>query len=683
MRRLLLRLFPWIPSPGLGSKIFWAVLALTLVAVTLMAVVVDRLAGKILRERVERELALRADRTVREISLYLEEQSSEAVGLAQVQTVKEVLAALDRGDIPAFERARAEAEEFLLAYQGHKKPIQAIRLVDAGGFVLLKIKEGAIVPHRIAHPGKPVWGVFHVEGKDSFRMAISQPEASTWLSNFELGKEDPVAAEFCPAMFRYSTPLFDGRPGDGRGTAPADGASPGGGGRRLGVLIVNFWGEKIGEVVRDGIDSATGYALLAERNGEDPNRDGVFLVHPDPQAVFGNQTGDPRRLAGDPTAGWVRQAASAEGDVYEHPGTGDILVHRYYSPYLSETRGWDLVFVAERAKVLAPVANLRRVMAAVWIVFVVASALAVPPLSRSLVRPVKRLVDAVNRVDSPGPHPPVPVETGDEIGELGRAYNRMLTRLHASQVERERAESRVRQAEKLASIGEFAAGVAHEINNPLHNIISLAKLARRDLGGREGAAERDLSQIAQEGERCGRIVRGVLTFSRKYEPIPEPTRLAEVAREAAAAVREECEARGVSIDVKAAEEISEIAADRGQIRQVVENVLRNAVQASGWAQTVTIRVDGAGRPGVQTIEVVDRGCGIAPEHLPRVFDPFFTTKPVGAGTGLGLSVCYGIVQAHGGTIRIESRPGEETRCTIALPAAVRGVSPPAPTSAAT
>ncbi|MBI1865340.1 MAG: hypothetical protein HYR98_06395, partial [Nitrospirae bacterium] len=99
MRRLLLRLFPWIPSPGLGSKIFWAVLALTLVAVTLMAVVVDRLAGKILRERVERELALRADRTVREISLYLEEQSREAVGLAQVPTVKEVLAALDRGDV--------------------------------------------------------------------------------------------------------------------------------------------------------------------------------------------------------------------------------------------------------------------------------------------------------------------------------------------------------------------------------------------------------------------------------------------------------------------------------------------------------------------------------------------------------------------------------------------------------
>mgnify|MGYP001575542727 CR=1 FL=1 len=679
MRRLLFRWFPWIPSPGLGSKILWTVLALTLVAVTLLAVVVDRLAGNILRERVERELALRAERTVREIALYLNEQSHEAIGLSQVPTLRRVLMDLDRGDRPAFERARTEAENFLLAYQKHKGPIQAIRLVDADGFVLLKIKEGAIVPHRIAHPRSPgVWGVFHVEGKDSFRMAISQPEASAWLSNFELGKEDPGAAEFCPAMFRYSTPLL---------APPREiGAPPGGVRRPQGVLIVNFWGEKIAGFVRDGIDPAIGYAVLAERNVDDPARDGVFLVHPDPHAVFGNQTGDPRRLTADPVLGALRRAgaAPAADGVFEHPETGDILVHRFYSPYNSPGKGWDLVLVAERSKILAPVAHLRKVLFGVWLLVVIGSVTALLPLSRSLVQPVRRLVDAVNRVDSPGPHPPVPVETGDEIGELGRAYNRMLVRLHASQVEREQADGRVRQAEKLASIGEFAAGVAHEINNPLHNIISLAKLARRDLRGREGAADRDLSQIAQEGERCGRIVRGVLTFSRKYEPIPEPTRIEEVAREAAAAVREECEARGVSIDVKAAEDVQEIAADRAQIRQVIENVLRNAVQASRPSQAVSVTIDGRAESGFQTVEVVDRGCGIAPEHLPRVFDPFFTTKPVGAGTGLGLSVCYGIVQAHGGTIRIESRPGEETRCTIDLPTAVPGgVSRPAPTSAAT
>ena len=247
-------------------------------------------------------------------------------------TLRRVLMDLDRGDRPAFERARTEAENFLLAYQKHKGPIQAIRLVDADGFVLLKIKEGAIVPHRIAHPRSPgVWGVFHVEGKDSFRMAISQPEASAWLSNFELGKEDPGAAEFCPAMFRYSTPLL--APPREIGAPPGRSTAPGRAHRQL-----------LGREdrrLRPGRDRSGHRVRGPGREKRGRSGAGRRLPSP-PGPPCGLREPDRRSPSphGGPSPGRACRAgaAPAADGVFEHPETGDILVHRFYSPYNSPAR---------------------------------------------------------------------------------------------------------------------------------------------------------------------------------------------------------------------------------------------------------------------------------------------------------------------------------------------------------
>jgi two-component system, NtrC family, sensor kinase len=275
---------------------------------------------------------------------------------------------------------------------------------------------------------------------------------------------------------------------------------------------------------------------------------------------------------------------------------------------------------------------------------------------RSVAGPVSRLQQGAARLAEGDLETRIAVDSDDEFGALARQFNAMTAALKAHQ------EQLVRQ-EKLAGIGRLAAGVAHEINNPLAVILGYARLLGRkaDAGARE-----DLQVIEDEALRAKQIVDGLLDLSRPVAILPEPVELRALCDEAVARLAGTPLLAGVEVRVAGG---ARAAADAPKLRQVLLNLLRNAAEAAGPGGRIEVAIEPT--PEGAELSVSDTGPGLSEEVRARLFEPFFSRKQ--HGTGLGLAVSKGIVEAHGGRIEAGPAPGGGARFTVWLPAG------PAPT----
>jgi len=234
-----------------------------------------------------------------------------------------------------------------------------------------------------------------------------------------------------------------------------------------------------------------------------------------------------------------------------------------------------------------------------------------------------------------------------------------------------RLSSELVHAEKLSAVGELASGVAHEINNPLTTILGLAQLmlSRPDV---PAPVRERIALIADEASRAATIVQNLLMFARHYPPERRPCSLADAVRRVVALKSYQLEQDKIQVTLEL-DESATVSADENQIQQVLLNLVQNAHQVMArrsGERTLTVRLRTRDRR--VAIEVLDTGPGIAPHLLSRIFDPFFTTKGPGEGSGLGLSVSYGIVGQHGGRLYAENRPEAGAMFVVELPAGEQG-----------
>jgi two-component system NtrC family sensor kinase len=302
-----------------------------------------------------------------------------------------------------------------------------------------------------------------------------------------------------------------------------------------------------------------------------------------------------------------------------------------------------------------------------------------------VIRPIGRLAEATRAVAAGDFSQRVPEGRRDELGDLAAAFNRMVDELRARREEVEELnrtlEEKVRQrteqvreaqdrlvhAEKMASIGTLAGGVAHEFNNLIGGILGSAGAALES--GDPAETRESLEMIAKTARRATLITQNLLRFSRRSPGVRRGVALGAVLEECLALLEPDVAKRGVRVERRIGP-VREVTADPDELHQVFLNLMVNALQAMerGGVLTVALRADG----GAVVAEVRDTGPGIPAEDLKRVFEPFFTTKgPPGGGnaggTGLGLFVAYGIVERHGGELRLESRVGEGTTAIVRLP----------------
>ncbi len=249
----------------------------------------------------------------------------------------------------------------------------------------------------------------------------------------------------------------------------------------------------------------------------------------------------------------------------------------------------------------------------------------------------------------------------------------LVQRLTLADRERTAMTHQVIETGRLASIGELAAGIAHEINNPVAIMVQEAGWISDLLEDSEASSIKDFDEISRavgqiqtQGERCKEITYKLLSFARKTDPTVREVVLNEMVTEVMSLIGQKTRYANVQIETRLSPMLPTLKASSSELQQVLLNLVNNAVDAignSGGTVTVTTRQE----DDQVILEVVDTGDGIPEANLARIFDPFFTTKPVGQGTGLGLSICYGIVEKMGGTITVESRMGQGSTFTVYLP----------------
>jgi signal transduction histidine kinase len=256
------------------------------------------------------------------------------------------------------------------------------------------------------------------------------------------------------------------------------------------------------------------------------------------------------------------------------------------------------------------------------------------------------------------------------LDEVARQVGFIIERREAEE-EKARLQQQLRHADRLATIGQLAAGAAHELNEPLGSILGFAELAKH-LHRVPKQAKSDLEKIIEAALHAREVIKKLMIFARQMPTQKAPVNLNELVEKGLYFLESRCAQEGIELVREMGPDVPQITGDASQLHQVLVNLVVNAIQAMPGGGILTIRTLKEDEDAVLTVE--DTGVGMSDEVLRQIFVPFFTTKQVGQGTGLGLAVVHGIVTSHGGAIQVDSEVGKGTRFKVRLPAG-QGLSP--------
>ena len=304
-------------------------------------------------------------------------------------------------------------------------------------------------------------------------------------------------------------------------------------------------------------------------------------------------------------------------------------------------------------------------------------------LTRFVNRPIDKLLAATKTAAHGNLDQAVSIRTHDELGELSESFNNMISELKRSRdaieewtqtlehrvkertQELQQVQDQLIRAGKMVALGELAAGVAHEINNPLTGVLTFSSLMLKKVDENH-PWKKDLENIVQQTTRCRNIVRGLLDFARQRKPDKKEWDIHTIINQTVSLVENQARFQNIKINKEFKTDMPLLFIDADQIQQVFMNIIINAADAmTGDGGILTIKTNL--KDGIAEVSFTDTGCGMSKEHLSKLFAPFFTTKETGKGTGLGLAISYGIIQSHNGDIDVESEVGKGSTFRIKLP----------------
>ncbi|MDP2982315.1 MAG: ATP-binding protein [Candidatus Latescibacter sp.] len=290
-------------------------------------------------------------------------------------------------------------------------------------------------------------------------------------------------------------------------------------------------------------------------------------------------------------------------------------------------------------------------------------------LSKRIVRPIKDLAIQAQQMIEPKAGSHYHPRGGDEVDVVGKAFDHMISSIREQDTQIKTIRKEINQARRLSTLGKLAAGVAHEINNPLCGIVVYSNLVLEDMSP-DDPRYSNVEKIIRESNRCRNIVKSLLDFARQSHPQLNPAEVNIIITEALNNLRCEPIFKHIQLAVNLDSSLPRVIVDASQIQEVFENILRNAAEAMDVHGTLTvmncIKINEDDKRVVE-VQFADTGPGIPPEHIGRIFDPFFTTKKCGHGTGLGLAVSYGIIERHGGLIAARNSESGGAVFTVELP----------------
>ncbi len=565
----------------------------------------------------------------------------------QMQTFMSALAQVAKGKIPAdFARQRRHLEDYFNGLSAILPTAYYLRVLDNNGNTLLRVNQDKASP--------PVYeslsGLSYVEqeiNRPDFVKRLQQlPRDEVSVVSLPHNRLNPEELLAILPIQDYVIPLYVND-------------------QFVGAFTATLFGDEIDRIIDHSPRLYKGQLYIVEYNPEKADRQGLILYDDMEQLHFSQARAEPvyvQNVYGDA----LLKAASQHSEGVLEDMKQDLqeyFVEIY--PYPNQLVSWVMTLRVSKQAITEPFIQIRWVIWVCAVLALVFSLILANIGARSLARPVaqlsSRLLDYAN-----GQHNRR-VQLGktvDEVNELGKAFNYMADTLDHARADRDKAEHLLLQSAKLASIGEMAAGIGHEINNPLNNILSYSKLIERSLNDDQIRQKQDIKSLREEAMRASEIVKGILNFARQmpaqYVQFDVPGWLENTI----ALVQQTAKSNGVQLQLENYFQ-GDIEGDRSQLQQALVNLFLNAIQASPRDSHIEIVADA--QDDELVISINDQGEGIRSDVMDKIFNPFFTTKAEGEGSGLGLSIALGIIEHHKGHLRLENNPDRGVTATVHLP----------------
>lgn len=638
-------------SLQLRTHIFLSVTLAILVPMSVLILAATGYSEKLYRRDIDREVFDSLANTLAEVDrrLVYERDTFRAFATAPpMEDYFPVMLAAAEGQIHEefFERTD-RINNFFEAFQNIVPSLNTIRILDTQGNTLVKVRLGQrSVPQRDGFAGFP-YAEEELEDPEYLEQLLDLPANEVSVTLLEQSAKDTFDQDVVssPPLLDYIMPIKRK-------------------GQFVGYLVANMLGDQIDRILDFVPRPVNGRLLIAEINNEQAERTGLILYDDEKKIRFNDMKTGIHRLQ-DYDGGRLFEVVQSEqeGRLLSKDGKQAIYFIEYL-PYPNLLVHWTIAMRVNVEDIAAPFSRIREAIILLSVVALLLGVVLVRFVSTRVAKPLTALVNGMRNYASGKREQRVITAGADEIKALGQTFNEMADTLNRADADRERAQHIMMQHAKLASIGQMAAGIGHEINNPLNNILTLSKFIERQVPQDNERLRHDVHSLREETLRASDIVKGVLNFARQVPPAYTQFAVDNWIGDTLALVRQEAIRKQITLQTQL-DYRGMLEGDRSQLQQVLINLLINAIQASVEDNEVLIRSQL--EDGNLRIEVMDSGIGIDERDMDKVFDPFFTSKDVGEGNGLGLSISLGIVEQHNGRLWIENNAQGGVTVIMVLP----------------
>lgn len=638
------------------SHIFISVFLATVVPLVALALAASYYSENSYQREIKREIITSLNGMTVEISHELQNSRNLVLGISRAAAVKSFIPILksiaEEENHPSIRLLRRKINHYLEGFQTIIPGEFTIRVLDNHGDTLVKVSKTKTSQAQY----ESLQGIHYVEhqiASPAFIKSLENMPADEVsffaLPHHALNNENDTAKP----LLDYAVPLYDDD-------------------KWYGTLVVTLSGEQIDYIVNNVTRLYKGKLFITENNPDNNNRHGL-LIYDEKTKLNIAQNRPPVVTEKSPlsTVLFNESIQNSEGIIQQD------RLHIYYSeffPYPNRLIGWVVATRIDENILSAPFENIR---IAIWL-FAATSLFFTLILTsfavRKISQPICKLAFQLKAfADGKFDQRANTDQTIAEIEVLSTSFNYMADTLVHTQSERDKAQTMVLQNNKLASIGQMAAGIGHEINNPLNNILSYSTLISRTIS--KNAADidaknlsnlqQDIDSLRNETLRASEIIKGILNFARQMPPQLGIFPIKKWLEKSISLVQQTAKTHHIEIKLHYTGNDT-FEGDQAQLQQVIINLLINAIQAS--ENNAVINIDAKCDDQQLEVTIQDEGHGINEEDLNNIYDPFFTTKEEGDGSGLGLSISLGIIESHQGSLIIQNNAQNKgATATISLP----------------
>jgi len=625
----------------LKSSIFLWVSFATILPLTALILGITAYSEELYRKNIDKDVFLNMENIAKELEFRFSYERQVMLSLTNSPAMNQftpILQSAVEGDlhINYFEEVE-ELSGFLAGFQHSVPGIDTLRVLDIDGLTLVKVRFGKHIPADFE--GIADLPLAEEELVDinflSWLRQLSPNElvyGSLPLSkrDFESGNELSLMNAIVPIISQNET------------TNP----------QVIGFLTARAIGDQFDHILESLPRTNNIKLTIAESNPESSVRHGMVLYSDELNIKFTQPLNPELKLTKQLSTDVWQQIQDQRYGSYIHDEHNRRYYFREFYPYQNQSTSWIMLIHLDNNDIAAPFQRIRLGLLVFAGLALIISLILANIGARNIAQPITHFAGILKRyADGESKFSEHTSMGADELKQLDQSFHYLVDTLEKTENERDSAQKMMLQSAKLASIGEMAAGIGHEINNPLNNILSYATLIERDLPEKNHELIEDIQGLRSEAQRAGKIVNGILNFARQVPPEYTEFDLHVFLKDTLLLAQSQAHKFNISLEIGDNPD-QLIWGDRNQLQQVLVNLLMNAIHASKQSSTISV----SATTGNQMVSIIvsDQGTGIKEQDKDKIFDPFFTTKSIGEGSGLGLSISIGIMQYHNGKLKLEN-----------------------------